>query len=146
MRRLISVTLLLLALTAAMAATAEEGGESPEAFVQRLAQAHNSADAAAIAAMYAEDAREIIGPGTLSGRDNIRMQYQVFYGSFAEDDLEFEFRMTVEESWIDGDTAMVWGDLAVDIDGMDELPTSRFILRLERDEGGWKIVRSWQGR
>ena len=143
MRRLMPAALLLVALTAVLHAAPEESHESPQAFAQRLAQAHNAGDLAAIAAMYSADAREIMGPMSLSGRDNIRMQYQRIHGAMVEQDAEPETRITVEESWVDGDTAMLWGDFVVTDDAMGELAALRFVFRLKRDARSWKIDRSW---
>lgn len=140
MNRRITVGLAALALAFPLPALAQAGATDLRAQVRKVDQAwqtaYNAGDAAAVAALYLEDAK-VMAPGraTVSGRAAIQAM-------FAEDIARGgKNALTLVDVFAGGDFAIEVGDWTATGTGGAHLDHGTFLTVYKKVGGDWKIYR-----
>ena len=124
--------------------TANSAANTPEALIDGLRQqfnvAYDAGDAAALAALFAEDAA-LMPPGApaVVGRYAIQARYAAQFAS-----IQSSFALNPGKIVVSGDVAWLRGDYQrVDIAVPGGIPTTingKYLMTFSRDRGNWKIT------
>ena len=135
-RKLLAVASLLVLLTTAGMAGAQETPAPLDGILNDWEAAFNEGDYAGVAALYTEDAiRMPPGEELIRGRAGIVERSQQFAG--------FKIDLQSYSGIIDGDLGTTWGTykLTGTVDGMPMTIEGRWMNAVKKTSEGWKIYR-----
>jgi uncharacterized protein (TIGR02246 family) len=123
-----------------LAASPLAAQETPEALQQAFLDAVRAGDAAAVAALYAEDAVSYpMGVSDVHGPDGVREDWESFFEAFTVNDIILD-----GHSEVLGDTALAWGLWKMIYSpkegGEAEIMDGRFTDIAKKIDGRWRYV------